>query len=174
MCNSHPCGATEARWTSNSKVVGSSPIRGGIDFFSPHLNKHVQILFPFILHSWRTPSSVKHRSFKSLRSSIDSPGQPISPLVYSSPSSSVRHNHSLSTSSPASNHHHPISTTPNRQQTMTPGRYFDFRHASPHTRGVVGYRSSGGGGGSGATATTPQRSGPQMQALSTSHFRGPL
>ena len=30
---SNPCGAMEARWTSNSKVVGSSPIRGGTVFF---------------------------------------------------------------------------------------------------------------------------------------------
>ena len=124
------------------------------------------LCFPPLYCSWRTPTSVKHRSFRNLRSSIESSSQPISPLVYSSPSSSVRHNHSLSTSSPASNH--TISTTPNRQQTMTPGRYFDFRHASPQTRGVVGYRSGGGG------TTTPQRSGPQMQARSASHFRAPL
>ena len=30
---SDPCGATEARWTSNSKVVGSSPIRGDSMYF---------------------------------------------------------------------------------------------------------------------------------------------
>ena len=30
---SNPCGAMEARWTSNSKVVGSSPIRGDSFFF---------------------------------------------------------------------------------------------------------------------------------------------
>ena len=29
----YPCGAMEARWTSNSKVVGSSPIRGVHSFF---------------------------------------------------------------------------------------------------------------------------------------------
>ena len=34
VCVAHPCGAMEARWTSNSKVVGSSPIRGVYDFFS--------------------------------------------------------------------------------------------------------------------------------------------
>ena len=174
MCVSHPCGAMEARWTSNSKVVGSNPIRGGtVFFFLPKSLIETQIIlccYYFCLYfSWRTPTSVKHRSFKNLRSSINTSSQPISPLVYSSPSSSsVRHNHSLSTSSPASNH--PITTTPNRQQAMTPGRYFDFRYASPQTRGVVGYRGSGGGGGN----TTPQRSGPQMQPRSVSHFRAPL
>ena len=126
----------------------------------------IYAMFSLLFYSWRTPTSVKHRSFRNLRSSMDSPSQPISPLVYSSPSSSVRHNHSLSTSSPVSNHA-AITTTPNRQHNTTPGRYFDFRPAnSPQTRGVmVGYRSSG---------TTPQRSGPQMQSCSVSHFRAPL
>ena len=41
---SNPCGAMEARWTSNSKVVGSSPIRGGTLFFFPSFSTFLHIL----------------------------------------------------------------------------------------------------------------------------------
>ena len=47
-CNSHPCGAMEARWTSNSKVVGSSPIRGGTVFFFSFLSKPRNIIIACI------------------------------------------------------------------------------------------------------------------------------
>ena len=114
--------------------------------------------------SWRTPTSGKQLPFRNLKSKLDSSSsQLISPLVFSSPSSAARHNHSFSGASPSSHH---TATTPKRQQqlTQTPGRYFDFR-PSPQTRGVVGYRSTG---------TTPQHNRYHAQVYSqtqsASHF----
>ena len=126
-----------------------------------------QLVSPLVFSS--PSSSTRQDHLRSFRSTVESSNQIVSPLVFSSPSSSTRQDHSFSVAAAGSNSpSNRIITTPKRQQTQTPGRYFDFRPSPHQMRGVAGYRSTG---------ATPQRNGsytPTNPTRSVSHFRAPL